>query len=198
MQRARKQQTCKQHRPNGPNPERGVTSSPCGQPTWGLVKYHGSRWGPRGPEWGDTWTCPCAPQGLAKAHVPHPAGRPKGKIQTLHLGGGIPREVRRRPLPVFRQNPKTAQKKNGRSSPYRGGTFWVSAFRLRTRDGRGFRFGSCAGQPGQQTFNGRYTISCRFVQNLHHLPATCLGVVRLTWANQQPVNIVSARRTPTA
>ena len=96
MQRARKQQTCKQHRPNGPNPERGVTSSPCGQPTWGLVKYHGSRWGPRGPEWGDTWTCPCAPQGLAKAHVPHPAGRPKGKIQTLHLGGGIPRDEGRR------------------------------------------------------------------------------------------------------
>jgi len=123
MQRARKQQTCKQHRPSGPNPERGVTSSPCGQPTWGLVKYHGSRWGPRGPEWGDTWTCPCAPQGLAKAHVPHPAGRPNGKIQTLHLGGGIPREVRRRPLPVFRQNPKTAQKKNGRSSPLRRGNF---------------------------------------------------------------------------
>ena len=117
MQRARKQQTCKQHRPSGPNPERGVTSSPCGQPTWGLAKYHGSRWGPRGPEWSDTWTCPCAPQGLAKAHVPHPSGCPHGKIQTLHLGGGIPRDVLRRPLPVFGQNPKTAQKKIGRNFP---------------------------------------------------------------------------------
>ena len=128
---ARKQQTCKQH-------------SPCGQPTRGHVKYHGSRWGPRGPEWGDTWTCPCAPQGLAKAHVPHPAGRPNGKIQTLHLGGGIPRDVRRRPLPVFKQTPKTAQKKNGRSSPLQeGGTFQVSAFRVRS-DGSGHRPDFCS------------------------------------------------------
>jgi len=39
---------------------------------------------------------PCAPQGLAHAYVPHPAGCPKGKIQILHLGGGIPRDDGRR------------------------------------------------------------------------------------------------------
>ena len=148
-------------------------------------------WGPRGPEWGDTWTCPCAPQGLAKAHVPHPAGRPNGKIQTLHLGGGSPEKCEDGHCQSSDKARKRLKRKMAVVPPYGGGTFWVSAFRLRTSDGSRFEFGSCAGQPGQQTFNGRYTISRRFVQNLHHLPATCLGVVRLTWANQQPVNLVS-------
>jgi len=50
--------------------------------------------GPRGQEWGDTWTCPCAPQGLAKASCPPQAGRPKGKIQNVHLGGGGGAEIK--------------------------------------------------------------------------------------------------------
>ena len=82
--------------------------------------------GPRGPQWGDTWTCPCAPQGLAKAYVPHPAGRPKGKIRNLHLGGGIPRDERRRQLPVYKIRTQGPETKNAIVSPVNGCAFWVT------------------------------------------------------------------------
>ena len=102
------------------------------------------------------------------------------KYKLYISGGGSPEKCEDGHCQSSDKTRKRLKRKMAVVPPYGGGTFWVSAFRLRTSDGSRFEFGSCAGQPGQQTFNGRYTISCRFVQNLHHLPATCLGVVRLT------------------
>ena len=102
------------------------------------------------------------------------------KYKLYISGGGSPEKCEDGHCQSSDKTRKRLKRKTAVVPPYGGGTFWVSAFRLRTSDGSRFEFGSCAGQPGQQTFNGRYTISCRFGQNLHHLPATCLGVVRLT------------------
>jgi len=56
---------------------------------------------------------------------------PKGKIQKIHLGGGIPRNERRRQLPVYKIRTQGAPTKKCRSFPFTGGHFlgvtWTSA-----------------------------------------------------------------------
>ena len=88
------------------------------------------------------------------------------KYKLYISGGGSPEKCEDGHCQSSDKTRKRLKRKMAVVPPYGGGTFWVSAFRLRTSDGSRFEFGSCAGQPGQQTFNGRYTISCRFGETL--------------------------------
>ena len=87
----------------------------------------------------DPWARPCAPKGLANACVFTQTSGPMTHFKLYILGGDPPRRSKPNTASL-RTNPENAKRKIGRSSLYRGGTFWVSAFRLRTRDGRGFWF----------------------------------------------------------
>ena len=73
------------------------------------------------------------------------------KYKLYISGGGSPEMCEDGHCQSSDKTRKRLKRKMAVVPPNGGGTFWVSAFRLRTSDGSRFEFGTCAGQPGQQT-----------------------------------------------
>ena len=103
------------------------------------------------------------------------------KYKLYISGGGSPEKCEDGHCQSSDKTRKRLKRKMAVVPPYGGGTFWVSAFRLRARDGRGgmpvlglvarYTIRICnLASPARK----RYTISCRFGQNLNPLP-------RLAW-----------------